>query len=709
MQKIPITNPKAFFVGCLLVFFLILLYSFGYWHSFSQKESFSEIYFQKYAKEISTEDACFAINVHSFNQKIADSMQIQVNSKQHSSLPINIPENEEMQLEKCLPNSALSLGDNVISASLGNDSIFFHVLKSKIAKISYAAQLPKKSTANKEPIFANLLFFMLFMLSFFFFTYLFSKKFGLLHGTIISIAIFIIQSLFRIFLDYFGILQNAFSLYLVYFAAFCLAYFYLPRIIQPEKKDSENDFDRKAFIASLILVCFFIFLQLFSVSHFSEWNIYYERQTSLFMADSLSIYDPLSYLGRPFTFDPGYFLFESNIAKLSSLSQDYLFAASAFFAILLLFFSSLFLAKSLKFSFPQAMLFFILLITLNFNFTNFLLSPRHIIAVSLMLYASALFITDKKAWVWLGLVAGSLAAIQIPAAIFFALFLFAIGINSRNDLLNKNNIYAAVLAFAVFLFAFASILFKHGLPYTAKMKDWGYLLHLDNGWLMFDMNIVYYLLLFLILLGIFLFKSMDWADRKVYVAMLLSLLLEFTLSFRFNIVTQALFAIFLIKSIFYILPKRYPKIFSQPLLGLAFAILLIFASYATFENIQKEPSQLSTLQELSPMLFASRLPEDSNFLVEPLYGHSLAYFGKQKVLADLYTEYADTKKLDAEYDFLVNGNKAVLEEYSINYVLIYKAGVHTSAQPFIQFDANFSIPYLSKVYTNGLFDLYSTD
>ena len=244
--------------ACL--FFLILLYSFGYWHSFSQKESFSEIYFQKYAKEISTEDACFAINVHSFNQKIADSMQIQVNSKQHSSLPINIPENEEMQLEKCLPNSALSLGDNVISASLGNDSIFFHVLKSKIAKISYAAQLPKKSTANKEPIFANLLFFMLFMLSFFFFTYLFSKKFGLLHGTIISIAIFIIQSLFRIF-RLFWDSANAFSLYLVYFAAFCLAYFTFKNY--PTRKDSENDFDRKAFIASLILVCFFIFLQLF--------------------------------------------------------------------------------------------------------------------------------------------------------------------------------------------------------------------------------------------------------------------------------------------------------------------------------------------------------------------------------------------------------------------------------------------------------------
>ena len=107
------------------------------------------------------------------------------------------------------------------------------------------------------------------------------------------------------------------------------------------------------------------------------------------------------------------------------------------------------------------------------------------------------------------------------------------------------------------------------------------------------------------------------------------------------------------------------------------------------------------------MLFASRLPEDSNFWLSR-YTAILSLFRKAKVLADLYTEYADTKS-DAEYDFLVNGNKAVLEEYSINYVLIYKAGVHTSAQPFIQFDANFSIPYLSKVYTNGLFDLYSTD
>lgn len=709
MQKILQNSNKAFFVGCLLVFFLIFLYSLSYWHSFSQKESFSEIYFQKYPQKINTEDACFAINAHSFNQKIADSIQIQVNSKQHSSLPINISENEEMQLEKCLPNSALSLGDNVISASLGNNSIFFHVLKSKTAKISYAAGLPKESTANKEPIFANLLFFILFITSFFFFTYLFSKKFGFLHGTIISIAVFIIQSPLRVFLDYFGILQNAFSLYPVYLAAFCLAYFYLPRIIPREKKDSATDFDKKAFVASLILICFFIFLQLFSVSHFSEWNIYYERQTSLFMADSIPLYDPLSYLGRPSTFDPGYFLFESNIAKLSSLSQDYLFATSAFFAILLLLFSSLFLAKSLKFSFSQAILFFILLITLNFNFTNFLLSPRHILAVSLMLYASAFFINNKKGWVWLGLIAGSLVAIQIPAAIFFALFLFAIGINSRNDLLNRTNIYAAILASAVFLFSFASILLKYGLPYTAKMKDWGYLLHLDNGWLMFDMNIAYYLLLFSILLGIFLFKSMDWADRKIYAAMLLSLILEFTLSFRFNIVTQALFAIFLIKSIFYILPKKYPKIFPQDLLKIALALLFLFAIYATFENIQKEPSQLSTLQELSPMLFTSRLPEDSNFLVEPLYGHSLAYFGKQKVLADLYTEYADTKKLDAEYDFLVNGNKSVLEEYSINYVLVYKAGVHTSVQPFIQFDKNFTIPYLSKVYTNGLFDLYPTD
>ena len=709
MLKSILKNHQAFFVACLFVFFLIFLYSFNYWHSFSQKESFSEIYFQKYPKEISTEDACFTLNVQSFNQKINDSVQIHLNSKYFDSFPINISENEEKESEKCLPNSALSSGDNIVSASLGNNSIFFHVLKSKTVKIASAFELPQKTVGNKEPIFANPLFFMFFILSFFFFIYLFSKKFGFLHGIIISITIFIIQSQFRVFLDYLGLMQNAFSLYLVYFAAFCLAYYYLPKSILCEKRDSANDFDKKAFIASLVLICFFIFLQLFSVSHFSEWNIYYERQTSLFMADTIPTIDPLSYLGRPFTFDPGYFLFESNIAKLSSLSQEYLFATSLFLAIFLLLFSSLYLAKSLKFSFSQAMLFFILLLTLNFNFTNFLLSPRHIIAVSLMLYTAAFLLNNKKDWVWLGLIVGSLVAIQMLAAIFLVLFLLVVCINSKKDLLNKRNIYAVILAFALFLSVFATILVKHGLPYTTKMNEWGYLVNLDNSWLMFDMNIIYYLLLGSILLGLFLFKAMDWPDRKIYLAMMFSLLIEFTLTFRFNIVTQALFAIFLIKSLFYILPKKHPKIFSQNLLKIAFVFLFLFAVYATYENIQKESFQLSTLQELGPMIFASKLPENSNFLVEPLYGHSLAYFGKQKVLADLYTEYADTKKLDAEYDFLVNGNKAVLKEYSINYALIYKAGVHISVQPFVQFDGNFNIPYLSKIYTNGFFDLYSTN
>ncbi len=69
---------------------------------------------------------------------------------------------------------------------------------------------------------------------------------------------------------------------------------------------------------------------------------------------------------------------------------------------------------------------------------------------------------------------------------------------------------------------------------------------------------------------------------------------------------------------------------------------------------------------VSPMGYIqSHTPSGSNVAADPELGHLEAYYGARPVLADLYVEYADWRKYDAEARFFYELNESALRPYNV--------------------------------------------
>ena len=86
-------------------------------------------------------------------------------------------------------------------------------------------------------------------------------------------------------------------------------------------------------------------------------------------------------------------------------------------------------------------------------------------------------------------------------------------------------------------------------------------------------------------------------------------------------------------------------------------------------------------------------PND-NVVINPMLGHLEAYYGKRKVLADLYVEYADEQKFRDENKFYYNLTTEQLEKYNITIFVLddmYKER---------------DLPDFDKIYDNGFYHIY---
>ncbi|RLG69999.1 MAG: hypothetical protein DRO04_02540, partial [Candidatus Iainarchaeum archaeon] len=129
--------------------------------------------------------------------------------------------------------------------------------------------------------------------------------------------------------------------------------------------------------AIVLLFHILLFYHLFSVTYFTYWNIFYERQASLIIENNgIPLHDELSYLGRGFTVSLGYPLLEASISWLTGLTEKHLFAIMLVIGNILFILACFYFCSSLKFDIRQSAIFYLLLSFCMFILTGMIVSPR---------------------------------------------------------------------------------------------------------------------------------------------------------------------------------------------------------------------------------------------------------------------------------------------------------------------------------------------
>ncbi|MBI5884918.1 hypothetical protein HZB89_02355 [archaeon] len=443
----------------------------------------------------------------------------------------------------------------------------------------------------------------------------------------------------------------------------------------------------------LLLLAFIIgsalFFTLFSGHYVSAWTNYYERQAELIVSEQkLLLEDPLSFLGlKPAGYLSGYFFADAGIGLLSGLQNPQYFALIQLLAKLFLLFSGLALFKALDFSNEKASLALMLFFLTGFIFGDVLFSARHLIALGFGFLSIALMIKGRP------LAAGLLLAfstfVQAPMIALALPASLALVPSGKYRQLIKSFGVAALISLILFAWVFLSF----GLPVQAKSTVWGHLGTLPLYGAVVDLfALIAFAVLFLSPYALKKEIPFDAFSRKLATAVIILLFIQLFISYRVNVITAFLLASLLA----FLFPGKVLEskagncLISAAFilgLGVAFSIAVGFAV----------PSSITDASSF----IKANTSTGSNFLVEPVLGHSIAFFGKRKILSDLAVEYSFPEMIDDSYAFLKESNPAILDKYGIDFVvnrrdLITEAPVGFDFYPkILEFD------FLDKVYSNG--------
>lgn len=423
-------------------------------------------------------------------------------------------------------------------------------------------------------------------------------------------------------------------------------------------------------IEELTLIFFFgfvvIFFGLFIPSHETYFNIFYERGTKEVLANhGMPEVDELSYLGRAFTFIPGYFYIEGSLSLLAGLEGLQLLALMCCTGALFMLLASLLLANTL--GLKRSLLFFpLVLSTSTFVFSTITLTPRHCIALAFLLTALALALKRMRYKAMFALAIGLF--IQIPLLIFF-LILFPILAKLKNPKSSLTEIAkeTAIVTFgSVMLFCplYAPIFLRAGFPYQILSQQWGYLIGMGPLVLLADPGILFFLFLFFLIFESKLILQnravINREKKLLFCSIVAVLLLQSFLSSRLSLISAVLLALFICYSL-----ESYKKEVSE-LFSLMFSFVLFIGLYLAITlsyGYTVAPEVDSAIEFLKQYSSSSE-----NVLADPYFGHLIAYKAERKTLADLMVEYADEKKIEDAYRFLKGKDYSILERYNISLV-----------------------------------------
>jgi len=437
-------------------------------------------------------------------------------------------------------------------------------------------------------------------------------------------------------------------------------------------------------VKTLCIIAFFtlfsLVTQLVLPSHDSIWSVYYERQVNaVYSANKIPVTDDLSYLGRAFTFVPGYMLLRSAYswaAQTAPVNNFFIFQilGNIFFVS-----SVLFLCKKLNINFKESFIFLMFLFSSSFIFGWAIISLLHLFGFSFFIISLALAL-DKKSFS--SLFAGIASIFHASFLIAFPVMFLIFSDVSKKTI--RNVIAYSLIALFIFLVLYSPTILQYGWPNEIQSKNWGYLITGD----IIDLGtntagIMSLAIIPAIVLGL-------KRQKKLALLTIVFIAAFFILSYRVNVFLTLTAALLFV------------KVFdSKQFIALS---LLFFSSFLL--NCWLYQGVIGA-EIKDPFIYIdSHTAFDAKLLVEPLYGHTSNYFSNRKSLADLYVEYASDEKYNDAVNFIATGNQTILKKWNISYVVTNKRNRAIAVNKYIEPNAEIIYPALDKIYDNGVFNIH---
>lgn len=453
----------------------------------------------------------------------------------------------------------------------------------------------------------------------------------------------------------------------------------LKRVKQRRTATEGNLLLREALLAGLLFASFIAFVNLF-IFTYDVWGAYYFRHAqTTFEQGTTDYYDALSYLGRTSTYPPVFFQFATGVARAFGSSFDGI-RILLNWALAFAFGSTTFLLfreYEKKARWLASFLFlthWALLLTASGI-------GLHMLAFTLLNCALLLIASNPVAG---ALSLGIAFACHPITLVFFPFYHYATN-RFRLDL--RRIILFGVAAVFISLPFYLPIFMRAGLPYEIMPGKWGYLLSYGIDGMRFDFQFLLPLFVACALFGVF---SKKYRIPSLLLAGLL--LFNTYVSLRSDLVVAMVGAA--------LFPLVFEKWLKDKWVYATVAVLFVLFNFAigsvVLSGTQYHCSWgLADGACVAPMEYvAFYTPSGSKVAVDPMYGHLLAWKGRRPVLADLYVEYADHEKWEAENECAWNLDCAAAEAYGVD-VFIFHDFYRTPR----------SVPY-DRVYDNGFMHVF---
>ncbi|MBI2530581.1 MAG: hypothetical protein HYW05_05580 [Candidatus Diapherotrites archaeon] len=682
-------------LAALLVFLLLAVLAGNYWHSIPlQPNETIAAALVSYPYEIQDNaQACFSLLLMPENLPAERTVEIlaYANGQAVENKKIAVL-NEDVESNTCFDSGILQEGENKIEIYAGASHLFFHLQKGaeeRRVELSALEQKPKTSNFNPLGLLLIALSVAVFAL------FVFSSR-GLLEKFALSLAFSTILVMAIAFALSLLLAFNAFNFavsFLIANAAIAVAF--AKKLKLNYARLNFRDLYALEVLAIVFIIAGALFFNVFTQNHLSYWTSFYERESELVAsAHGIPLSDPLSYLGeKPFGFMSGYFFINSGFSFLTGLEGAGNFALLSAFAKIFFLISALFFFSAI---FPQRnkrILAFILTCFAAFMLADLMFNVRHVFSYALFLLGIGMLIKNRG-FALPGILIGFAAFVQTPLLIMFPLAYWMVCSKPRIRALAKS--FAIACAFALALFA--PVLLNAGIPSQARPEKWGYLTGMPLYGILIDLlALIVFFLLFFAPDAIKKQLALNAYSKKLAIAVVIGVLIELFISYRFNIITAILFASFLAE----IFPEdKLKEIFTQRALCALFALgiavaLIVIAGFSA-------PIQATN----AAGFLAEFTAQDSSVLSDQQLGHTITYFGRRKVLADLAVEYAPQEKLDDAARFLRTKDYSILEKYGIDYIFAPAKWLNENVietrylhEP-LEFDA------LDKIYANEEFFIH---
>lgn len=630
-----------------------------------------QLYFNSYDNKVNDEQACFNVVI-----------------LPHSDFTVEVNGDNIILEGQCVDNSYLLQGDNIIRIRSSNQSIFFHVSKSDLNNKStvYLNQVPDTGDKPNNVLFVIVTSFLIFLLP----GILITSKFFSIDEPVDFISLSMAFSITAVViiswaLDLFDFFNQTF---LILSLTLLLLFVFLFKRKQKFKFPKAHS--KRIYYVVIFFILLTIFSQFFFYSHNSPWSVYYERQSETAYEDSgLPEYDNLSYLGRPFTFVPGYILLKSSHSLLSFTHPQNTFFVFQVLGNLFLISSILFFSRSMKFNLREAAIVAMFLYSSMFIFGWTTISLLHMFAFSLFLLSVGLALRGSYLS---SLFAGISCVFHASFLIGFPVVLFILQKKTDFESIKKLFSFTA-LAVIIFIILYSPVLIENGLPNEIQSENWGYLIRGN----IINLGTMTAGFMSLAVIPAIFYGYRKKSNRKLAISMIVLIALFLGVSYRLN-VFLAVVAASLFVSVFGDKIWHW-KIWKK-------VLILLFVASIAFNIYLYQGESLST-PIIQPFMHLNSISNPSDrVLVEPFFGHITAYFAQRPSLTDLYVEYASNEKYTDTLDYIEDGDIAILEKWNIAYTMTLRNSRILKVDRFIYTEDELEYTELDKIYTNIWFNIH---